>query len=92
MDFITAGGILFCVAMLWAFTGLVLWQLIKLQRKVEQLEYGDLEELFERVVDLEITQELKAKEQNCQDCHSRKDCPAAFLGVLYPCKYYEKEV
>lgn len=62
MDYITASGILLCITLLWICNGLLLWQLIKIRQKVEQLEYGDLEDLFERVVDLEINQELKEKE------------------------------
>ena len=44
MDFITAGGILVCIGMLWIFSVLMLRLLYQLQKRVEALEYPQSEQ------------------------------------------------
>lgn len=61
MDFITAGGILLCIALLWAFSALMLRLLYRLQEQVEKMRYTDLEDIRERISDLEFYQEKMIK-------------------------------
>lgn len=96
MDFITANMLMFCIILLWICSGLLLWQLIKLQRKVDQLEYWDLDDLKERVQELEYFEDMWTRdlqtEQRCQHCQNRNDCPAYDTGVCYPCEHYEEKI
>ncbi|MEA4934762.1 MAG: hypothetical protein VB071_14435 [Lawsonibacter sp.] len=78
IDSIALIGLLLALAALWVWN----WKMLQV---VERHEKAILE------LRARLNYRPKPEESRCQICKDRRTCPAAFTGVIFPCRHFRDE-